>query len=71
MENPWFGKKADGYVGLPLTWQGWLALIVGIGGGEACYRLLPHPINDWAAGGCALAFIISYWFKYDPDTESY
>lgn len=71
MENPWFGRKGDGSLGLPLTWQGWLALIVGIGGGIASYRLLPHPMNDWVAGACALVLIVAYWFKYDPDTESY
>lgn len=71
MENPWFGRKGDGYVGGPLTWQGWLALFAGLGGGMAAYRLLPHPMNDWIAGGCLLAFILVYVFTYDPGSESY
>ena len=71
MAKPWFGRKSDGYGGGPVSWQGWLAVAIGIGGGMACYRLLPHPINDWAAGGCALALILAYWLKYDPNTESY
>jgi hypothetical protein len=71
MENPWFGRKANGYTGGPVAWQGWLALLIGIGGGMACYRLLPHPWNDWAAGACALVLITAYLLKYDPNTESY
>jgi hypothetical protein len=70
MENPWFGRKADGYVGGIASWQGLVVLVIGIGGGMACYRFLPHPINEWASAACALAFGFAFWFKYDPDTDA-
>jgi len=70
MENPWFGRRSVGYGPGPLTWQGWLAVAVGFGGGMACYRLLPHPLNDWAASGCLIAFLIAFFLTYDSDTEA-
>ena len=70
MENPWFGRKADGYVGGIASWQGLVVLVIGVGGGMASYRFLPHPINEWASAACALAFGIAFWFKYDPDTDT-
>jgi hypothetical protein len=68
MENPWFGSKEDvGSTGI-LTWQGALAVILGIGGGLACHFLLR---NDLAAGACVALLILVYLLKYDPDTKSY
>jgi hypothetical protein len=61
MENPWFGRKADGYVGGIASWQGLVALVIGIGGGMAC---------EWASAACALVLGIAFWFKYDPDTDT-
>ena len=72
MENPWFGRTADGsYVNLPLTWQGWLVSIICVGGAIAARWLLPHPLNSWAPAACILAFLVVFYFTYDPDTESY
>ncbi|HEY4276452.1 MAG TPA: hypothetical protein VGM68_13260 [Rhizomicrobium sp.] len=68
MENPWFGRKANGYTGGPVTWQGWLAVIVLIGGGMTCHLWLK---NDWAAAACIAALAVIYWLTYDPDTQSY
>lgn len=68
MENPWFGPKADIASTGIIAWQGWVAVVLGIGGGMACHYFLR---NDWAAAGCVLALIIAFILKYDPDTESY
>lgn len=68
MENPWFGAKAyAGSTGI-LTWQGWLALVLGIGGGVASHIVL-H--NDWIAALCGVVLIVVIIVKYDPDTPSY
>ena len=71
MENPWFGRKGNGYTGGPVTWQGWLATFGGFGGALACHAFLPHPLNNWAAAGCIVALLIVYFLTYDPDTESW
>jgi hypothetical protein len=71
MESPWFGKKANGYTGGPVTWQGWLVTIGCIGGGLACHFLLKSPANDLASGACIIVLIVTWLLTYDPDTESY
>jgi hypothetical protein len=70
MEDPWFGRKANGYTAGPVTWQGCAVTFIAFGGGIACHSLLARPWNDWAAGACVLVFIIAYWLTFDPNTES-
>jgi hypothetical protein len=71
MENPWFGRRANGYTGGPVTWQGWLVLIVGLGGALACHAFLGKSWNDWLGGALLAAFALTCWLTYDPATESY
>jgi hypothetical protein len=71
MENPWFGRKGNGYTGGPVTWQGWVVTILGLGGAIACHTFLGKPVNDWVGGALLVAFGLTWWLTYDPDTESY
>ena len=71
MENPWFGRKGNGYTGGPVTWQGWLVVAAAISGSIAAHTLLSPPINHWASVGCLLLLVLVWWFTYDPDTESW
>lgn len=68
MENPWFGPKADIASTGIVAWQGWVAVVLGIGGAMVCHHVLK---NDWAAAGCVAALVIAFILKYDPDAESY
>ena len=70
MENPWFGRKADGYVGGIASWRGLLVTIVGLGGAFAAHAFLSKPWGDWIGGALLVAFGIAFWCKYDPDTDT-